>query len=261
MAALVNGQPIWLVDYEKELARFMQAQEELGSAPTGDGDEYTQVVLEALIETKLIGQAAEENGVVVTTVMVAQRVEELKESAGGEDNFSAWLEANQWTEEEFHLALRTEMITEQMVDLITADVPFTAEQVHARYIQVDDADLAQTLLDQVVSGADFGDLAWQHSLDRITGEDAGDLGFFARGSLLVPEVEDAAFALQPGEVSAVVAAPRADGSGTAYYLVQLIERDPQKEITANLRSILLQEKFENWLAEQWNRAEIDRYIS
>lgn len=256
MAATVNGRPIWLADFDKELLRFEQAQAELGISPADIDADYAEIVLEALIETELIAQAAELNGIVVTAEMVNERIVELRETAGGDLNFDAWLQANQWTVEEFHQALMTEMITEQMVNLITADVPFTMEQVHARYLQVDDPALAEALLGQVHDGADFAELAQQYSLDRITAEDGGDLGFFAQGSLLVPEVEVAAFALQPGEISEVVAAPRADGSGTAYYLVQLIERDQQRQITANLRSILLQVRFETWLADQWNQAEI-----
>ncbi|MGB3716822.1 MAG: SurA N-terminal domain-containing protein [Candidatus Promineifilaceae bacterium] len=260
LAAMVNGKSILLADFEKEVARFQQAQAELGLTPDEGGSDITEVVLEALIETEIIAQAAEQSGIVVTDQMVSERIAELKQSVGGDEVFNTWLQANQWTEEEFHQALQTEMITERMVEQITADVPFAVEQVHARYIQVDDAALAQSLLEQARNGADFANLAQQYSLDRITGEDGGDLGYFALGSLLVPEVEDAAFALQPGQLSDVVAAPRLDGSGTVYYLVQLVERDPQREITANLRSLLLQAKFETWLAEQWNLAEVERFV-
>jgi len=259
MAAAVNGKPILLADFEKEVGRFQKAQEELGLT-SGNSTDYTGMVLEVLIETEIIAQAAEAMGIQVTNQMVSERIEELKQSSGGEESFSAWLQANQWNEEEFHQALWTEMVTEQAVALVTADVPFAVEQVHARYIQVEDADLAQSLLEQARNGEDFAALAQQYSIDRMTGEDGGDLGYFAQGSLLVPEVEIAAFALQPGQVSEVIIAPRADGSGTAYYLVQLIERDPQREISANLRSNLLRETFESWLAEKWNLAEVERFV-
>jgi len=260
MAAQVNGNPIFLVDFNKEVARFQQAQIELGLVTDGEGSDFTEVVLEALIETEIINQAAEKSGMVMTDQMVSERIEELKQASGGEESFFSWLQANQWTEEEFHQALKTEMVVEQMVRFVTTDVPYAVEQVHARYLQVDDAEMAQSLLEQARNGADFEGLAQQNSLDRITGEDGGDLGFFARGSLLVPEVEAAAFALEPGQLSDVVSAPKADGSGTVYYLVQMIERDPQREITANLRSLLLQEKFETWLAEQWNLADVERFV-
>lgn len=55
---------------------------------------------------------------------------------------------------------------------------------------------------EVVGGAEFAELARRHS-DCPSGEDGGDLGYFARGAM-VPEFEAAAFRLAPGEVSEVV---------------------------------------------------------
>lgn len=260
LAATVNGRPVYLADYEKELARYEQAQVDLGLTPGEGNVNYRKVVLDALIETELIAQAAEANGIVVTPEMVTQRLAELEEASGGAENFNAWLEANQWTVDEFRQALAAEMVTEKTVEFITADVPTAVEQVRARYIQVDDPTLATSLLEQIRNGADFPALAQQFSLDRVTGESGGDLGFFARGSLLVIEVETAAFALQPGETSEIITAPRADGSGTSYYLVQVIERDPQRTLAPEQRFELLQEKFEAWLADLWNQAEITLFV-
>ncbi len=260
LAALVNGQPITLAAYEKELARYEQAQEELGVTPGENGPDYRGIVLDALIETELIAQAAEAMGVMITPEMIDARLAELEEASGGSENFAAWLETNQWTAGEFREALAAEMLTEATVREVTVDVPTTAEQVNARYLQVDDAQLAQSLLDQVRSGADFAVLAREYSLDRITGENGGELGFFARGSLLVPEIEAAAFELQPGEISEVITGTRADGTGTTYYVVQVVDRDPQRELSADLRFVMLQQRFETWLAEQWVQAEVSRLI-
>lgn len=260
LAALVNDRPVFLAAYEKELARYEQAQSELGLTP-GEGDvAYRAVVLDALIETELIGQAAAANNIGITDEMLNTRLVELEEASGGAVEFDGWLQANQWTREEFRDALAVEMLTERAVEFVTADVPFAVEQVRARYLQVDDSALAQSLLDQVRGGADFAALAQQHSLDRVTGEIGGDLGYFTQGSLLVPEVEVAAFSLQPGQDSEVIGAPLADGSGMTYYLVQVIERDPQRQLDANLRFTLLQERFEEWLAQQWTQAQITRFI-
>ncbi len=260
LAATVNGRPIYLADYEKELARYEQAHAQLGQSPDSLPAEYRAVVLEALIETELIAQAAEEYGIVLTEEMVDERLAELEELSGGAETFAGWLEANQLTMEEFREALATEMLTEETVAVVTAEVPTTGEHVHARYLQVDDPALAQSLLDQARAGADFAALAQQYSLDRVTGESGGDLGFFAQGSLLVNEVEVAAFNLQAGEISEVITASRADGTGTTYYLVQVLERDPQRELTADLLFARLQEQFESWLAEREAQSEIVRFV-
>jgi parvulin-like peptidyl-prolyl isomerase len=257
---MVNGQPITLARYEKELARYEQAQTELGITPTDGSPNYRGIVLDALIETELIAQAAAAMGLAITPDMIDARLAELEAAAGGPENFAAWLETNQWSAEEFRDALAAEMLTEGTVATITADVPTTAEQVNARYLQLDDPELAQSLLDQARAGADFAALAREFSLDRITGENGGDLGYFARGSLLVPEIEIAAFKMQAGEISEVIVGTRADGTGTTYYIIQVVNKDPQRELTADLRFSMLQQRFESWLAEQWVQAEVTRLV-
>jgi parvulin-like peptidyl-prolyl isomerase len=256
MAALVNDQPIFLADYEQELARYEQAQAEMGSTPDAD---YRALVLDVLIEKELIAQAAAQRGITVTTEAVDAKLVELENAAGESGNFDAWLLANQYTREQFQTALAEEMLTEAVVAEVTADVPATAEQVKARYLQVDDAALAESLRQQIQAGADFGALASQYSLDQVTAESGGDLGYFARGSLLVTAVEEAAFELQPGEVSEVITDTGADGQST-YYLVQTLERDGERPLSADMRYTMLQQAFETWLDGLWQSAEITRFI-
>lgn len=286
LAALVNGQPIFLADYERELARYEQAQAGVGAdvadngdteaAPPAEGEgevtgvvpqaeatpepDYRIQVLDALIERELIQQAATAAGVVVDAAAVDNRIEELRASTGGAMNFDAWLEANLYTAEEFHQVLAAEMVTERMVNVVTAAVPETIEQVRARYIQVNDLALAQDLLNRIRNGDDFAFLAQQNSLDRVTGANGGDLGYFAPGSLLVGEVEAAAFALQPGETSEAITATNPDGLPT-YYIVQVTERDPNRVMTADMRYAMLQQTFEAWLDQLWSQATIERFVT
>lgn len=263
LAATVNDQPITLAEFEQALARHEQGQALILAPEPAEGEGARHVVLEMLIEQALIEQAAAAAGVTITEEMIENQIVELRqeaEEAGGEGAFEAWLASNQWTEAQFREALAFEMLTERLAALVTADVPDATEQVRARYIQVDDPQLANSLREQIVEGADFAELARQHSLDRATGEVGGDLGYFPEGSLLVPEIEQAAFTLEPGEVSEVIAGTLADGSQTTYYLVQTVEVDPARPLSPNLRAALLQERFEAWLAEEWSSAEIIRFL-
>lgn len=256
LAAMVNGTPITLAEYERELARYEQAQLGLGAA---EGENAQQIVLQTLIEQALIEQAAVERGISVTAEQVDEKIAESVELVGGDANFQSWLEANQYTEAEFREILATQMLTAEVVAQITADVPVAVEQVRARYLQVDNEPLAQQILAELVAGSDFATQAQLHSLDRITGENGGDLGFFARGSLLIPELEDVAFDLEVGETSEIVPITNANGQ-TLYYIVQVIERDPARPLQDNQRSLLLQSRFESWLAERQNEADIVTYI-
>jgi peptidyl-prolyl cis-trans isomerase D len=62
---------------------------------------------------------------------------------------------------------------------------------------------AESLLAQVKGGADFAALATKYSEDDVSKARGGDLDFFGRGSMVKP-FEDAAFALEPGQVSDLV---------------------------------------------------------
>ncbi len=255
LAALVNGDPILLSTYEKALARHEQ------NRVVDDNNAYRADVLDGLIKQLLVVQAANAAGIVVTDEMVEEILTEYRDLAGEAGNFEAWLEANLYTEEEYRTALAADLAESQMVEIVTSDVPHVTEQVHARYIQVDDAALAATILAQIQTGTPLATLAQQHSLDRITGENGGDMGFFVRGSLLVPAVDDVAFSLQPGEVSDVIVANSVDGSRTMYYIVQNIERDPQRPLPADMRYKLLQQTFQTWLDQLWQQAEIERFVT
>lgn len=250
LAARVNGQPVYLAAYEKELARYEQAANQLGAAPEGG---YRAVVLNALIEQALIEQAAAVQGITVTPEQVAQEIESLR----AEGNFDEWLAANLYTIEEFQEAVRHGLLAEQMIAIATAQVPQTAEQVHTRYIHVNDSNQANELLLRAQGGDDFAFLADQFSLQPGNG---GDMGWFARGALTIPELEEPAFALQnPGDLTAVLPITGSDGI-TTYYILQLVEREAARPLTTDMRAQLLQAALADWLAGLWANATIEQLV-
>ena len=74
---------------------------------------------------------------------------------------------------------------------------------------------AEEVLQKVKSGDDFTKLAHQYSDDPGTKDRGGELGYFARGEMVKP-FEDAAFKLNPGQVTLVQ-------SQYGYHVVQLEE--------------------------------------
>ena len=77
--------------------------------------------------------------------------------------------------------------------------------------------LASELLARIRAGESFEDLARQYSVDA-TAAQGGDLGFFGRGEMVGP-FDSASFALEPGEVSDVVATP------FGYHIIRVDEKD------------------------------------
>ncbi|MDJ0752153.1 MAG: peptidylprolyl isomerase [Ardenticatenaceae bacterium] len=254
LAGTVNGQPILLERYETELLRYEQGQAALGLAVE---ENYRTRVFLSLVEQVVIEQAAAERGIAITPQMVQERVDQLILEAGGQENFAAWLEANQISQDDFVLALQAEMLTEALVAEITSDVPTAVEQVRALHIEVADATLAQSLVEQARNGGNFMDLARANSINP-SAQVGGDLGYFYQGSLFVPELEGPAFSLQPGETSEVISV--ASNTGTTFHILQVVERDPARPLTPDQRFFLLRQRFEQWLSERLAQAEVVRIV-
>ena len=72
-------------------------------------------------------------------------------------------------------------------------------KIRASHILVKTEEEAKDLLKKLEDGADFGELAQEYSLCPSK-RDGGDLSFFGRGMMVKP-FEDAAFALEVGQVS------------------------------------------------------------
>ncbi|MBI3762818.1 MAG: peptidylprolyl isomerase [Chloroflexi bacterium] len=249
LAARVNGRPITLEAFQKEVARFEAGQAAIGKDPAALGD-YRGRVLDDLINRELVAQAAAREGVTLTDSELQKKHDAVVTAAGGAGTFNAWLAANEYTADEFRAELRGELIAQALAAKVI-DVPTAVEQVHARHILVTTEAEAQDLLARVQQGADFGSLARQFSQDLSTRPNGGELGWFARGELAVPEVEDAAFNLQPNGLSGVV------HSALGFHLVQTLERDPARPLDPTALAALRQQAFDQWVAGQRAQATVE----
>src|SRR5215510_14061790 len=103
----------------------------------------------------------------------------------------------------------------------------TPEQVRASHILLktdgkDDAAVktrAEDVLKQAKAGADFAELAKKNSEDDSSAKNGGDLDFFGRGRM-VPEFEQVAFTMEPGQVSDPVK------SSFGYHVIKLVDKKP-----------------------------------
>jgi len=99
--------------------------------------------------------------------------------------------------------------------------------------------LAESLRSRAAAGESFAELAIQFSQDGSAPR-GGDLGFFGRGQMVAP-FEDAAFALQPGEISPVVETP------FGYHVILVEDRRQQElgEERESFRQYLVQRSVED----------------
>jgi len=147
------------------------------------------------------------------------------------------------SESEYRRLLESALCREKLEESIKAEVPTTADQVHARHILLKTREEAEAALTRLRNGEDFKELAGKLSQDEATKEKGGDLGWFPRGQM-VSAFSDAAFALQPGEVSEVVE------TDFGYHIIRVDEREANRELDATARWQAEQKATSDWLAAQ-----------
>ncbi len=93
-AALVNGTPIWLSDYQAELERFNQAQAEAGTE-LATNQEAAAAVINALIDLELLAQEAQRSGISISEEQISQEIDRLAEATGANETTGA-LDGSLW---------------------------------------------------------------------------------------------------------------------------------------------------------------------
>jgi len=253
LAASVNGEGILLELFELEVIRFEYSKTDSGIDLATLGA-YRSELLESMIDLELLAQGARASGFKVEETEIDDRLNQMVESAGDRGEFELWMELNGYTQETLQTALTKEIEAAWMVANIADQVPDTAEQVHARHILVTSEAEAEGLRAQLQDGVDFNLLARQYSIDASTRPAGGDLGWFPKGFLLWPEVETAAFALQPGEISKVVK------SEIGYHILEITEREDHL-MAYSVRQALREQAVESWLSTERASADIQTFIA
>ena len=253
LAASVNGEGILLKDFDLEVIRFEYSKTDNGIDLATLGA-YQNELLESMIDLVLLQQGARANGFNVEATDIDDRLNLMVENAGGREEFELWMELYGYTQETLRTALAKEIEAAWMVAFIAGQLPDSADQVHARHILVASESEADELRGQLQDGVDFSLLARQYSIDASTRPAGGDLGWFPKGFLLWPEVESAAFSLQPGEISSVVE------SEIGYHIIETLERE-DRLLAFGVSQALRESEIESWISTERASADIQTFIT
>lgn len=185
---------------------------------------YGEQVLQQLVYEKILSDKYK-----VTDEELDAKLNEVKEQLGS--NFEMALAQYQMTEETFKQSLKLDLLVEKAA---TADIKVTDEeikeyydnykpQIKARHILVADEAKAKEVKAKLDEGGDFAELAKEYSTDTASAEAGGDLGWFGTGQM-VPEFEEASYALDVNEISAPVK------SEHGYHIIQVTEKEEKKSL-------------------------------
>lgn len=146
------------------------------------------------------------------------------------------------------LSVIPQAIRERVDSQIVSGVPQSAEQLEAEHILVGTQDLATELHAQVTGGADFEQIARASSTDTATAPTGGKLGWITREQM-DPAFAEAAFALQPGQISEPVQTP------FGWHVIRVLDRDADRPLSPEQYSTATDDAIASWLETQ--RAQSD----
>ncbi len=180
VVARVNGQPI---TRSAVLELYGQLPPPMNQIPV---EQLLPGIISELTARKLIGEAAEKSKLADDPAVKLQ-LQNAREQVLQQAYLDRKLKAE----------LTEPKLKARYEELIKAQPQ--QEEVHARHILTATEADAKAALEEVKKGTDFAEVSKKRSTGP-TAATGGDLGFFTKDKM-VPEFAEAAFALQPGQVS------------------------------------------------------------
>ena len=176
--------------------------------------QYGSGTVDQMINDKIVEAEAEKKKITVSNSTISSEIDKLKEQYGGEDAFKQALVNNNTTLTALKNDVKNYLLIKKLLEpeiKITEDEMktyfeenkgsfATAEQVKASHILVADEKTAKEIKQKLDNGEDFATLAKKYSTDESTKDKGGELGYFAKGTM-VTEFDNVAFTLPVNKIS------------------------------------------------------------
>ena len=271
VVAKVNEVDIWQSEVDFIVATFVlpqfQAQTQQKEIPEDQLKLVEQNILDQLILQKLLVQKASQLNITVDEELLAQQIESAKQMMPDV------------ALEQLKPLLKDDLLVRQVIEQeVVAKVSVSDEEVQGFYdenpeqftepeqvqashiLAMVESDASQEekdaarkkigdILTQVNAGEDFAELAKEHS-DCPSKEQGGDLGFFARGQMVQP-FEEAAFAMNEGEISEIVE------TQFGYHIIKVTGKKPENKMLFED----VQEQIKQSLLDQKKNTEVNTWIT
>lgn len=233
--ARVNGEPIT----EAMLQRHVDQR--TGGRGGELNAEMKRNLLTELVDMTLMAQAAKDRGY-ADKPEVQARLQSVRRAVLAQAMVQAMDPQNSVTDKELQAAYEEQYKTDG------------TKEYHARHILVDEEAKAKKLIKQLKEGADFAELAREHSTGP-TGEKGGDLGWFTADQM-VPPFAEAIKALDKGEVGAEPVKTRFGWHVIKLLDTRVAQPPALSQVREQLLSQLARQKIEDTLNELRDKAEV-----
>lgn len=250
-------------------------------------DKYKTLVLDQMINTELLAQNAEKEGIKVTDKEIQSSFNELKTYINSDEEIKGAAEElginDEFLKEQAKLSLLIQKSQEkfykegkvsesEMKEYYDKHIDeYKKDEVEASHILIKTTDdnnkplseaeqkkakaKAEKVLKEVKAGGDFAELAKKYSDDPGSAAQGGALGAFGKG-MMVQEFEDAAFGMEPGEISDLVK------TDFGYHIIKVTDRIKEttsfEEAKEGIKEEILKNKYGEKVAELQKKAKIEK---
>lgn len=253
-------------------------------------DKYKTLVLDQMINTELLAQNAEKEGIKVTDKEIQSSYNDLKTYVNSDEEIKGAAEelgiTDEFLKEQAKLSLLIQKSQEkfyseekvsdsEMKKYYDEHIDeYKKDEVEASHILIKTTDdqnkplpeaeqkkakeKAEKVLKEVKAGGDFAELAKKYSQDPGSAANGGALGAFGKG-MMVKEFEDAAFGMEPGQVSNLVK------TDFGYHIIKVTDRIKETtsfdEAKEGIKEEILKNKYAEKISELQKKAKIEKVDS
>ncbi len=293
VVAVVNNAIIMRSELDVRLLPVMAEAENIADPKERSRriDKLTNQVLEEMINEQLIVEAAEAQHIEVEADDINATLDDIKKQNNLDDaGLAQALSQQGYTLAGYRADLRKQLLRLRAINqMVRPKVNVSDEDVRARYDQMnrrtdgtsavrlshmlfrlpdhateqqiaDAKNRAGAALSRVRAGEAFDKVAGELSEDDATKTTGGELGWFSRGSLSVPEWETVVFAMEKGDVRGPVTGPQ----GFHLFMVSEIKRsetkpfnDMKEQVRNELTRRAMEKQTQVWLDDLRKKAFVE----
>jgi peptidyl-prolyl cis-trans isomerase SurA len=291
IAAIVNEELITLAEVNREALPLIREAEKKSFLDDAARSQIKRMVVEQLIEKKLVNQKIQELKIKVGEDEIRQAIDDVRKqnNLSSQEALASAIASQGMSFDQYKIQMKDQL---EKLKLVSMEVrskiqvgetemqeyyeanrsKYSEEETfRARHIFIrtnekaapEDIKRSMTtalmVLAEAKSGKDFAELAKSYSEDPAARKDGGNLGVFKKGDMM-PELEASILSMKPGEVSELVYTP------AGFHIVKLEERivgrmKPFEKVKVEIEDTIYrkksEERFSQWAKELRSKSSIE----